>query len=94
MAKIEIDSHDVDGFENAFREMRAGDAIVYHVGRSLWGVNGTYAYYLFEAGLVQLAQRRIKDKDGYFQYLAIRTKKHRAEPMRLPKNYARTKSFG
>lgn len=75
-------------FHEAFENSMPGDKIVYHVGRNLGGPSSTHAYYLYEQGMVELVQIRAA-LQGYFKYVAIRTKKHRDGSMKPVKGYKR-----
>jgi hypothetical protein len=79
----------VEKLHRAYLHSSPGDIIVYYTGKSLKGSAGQYAYYLYAKGMVELVQRRARGAKGYFDYLAIRTKKYRPESMAPPKGYRR-----
>ena len=76
-------------FEEAFKSAAQGDRIVYHIGRELTGQSGLYASYLHEHGLVLLVQRRSKAASGYFEYIAVRTKRRGSISFKMPHTYRR-----
>jgi len=82
-------SGNLEKFQNAFTNSMPGDIIIYHIGRSLRGPSGQHAYYLYEKGMVELTQRRARRGKGIFEYLAIRTKRHRHEQLIPLKAYQR-----
>lgn len=84
-----IKNFDIKSFEEAFHRMQPGDKVIYHTGRELSGYSGLYAHHLYANGLVCLVQRRSKEKASTFEYMAIRTKKHRAERVKFTASYAR-----
>lgn len=49
-----------------------GDKIVYHVGEMCGGAHRQDARLMFERNLAILVSRRVKGKEGIFEYLAIR----------------------
>ena len=80
----------LEKFQQAFNDSMPSDKIIYHVGHSLGGPSALVAYYLYEQGLLELVQRR-SDQKGVFEYIGVRTKKHRDGNAKPPKNYARPK---
>lgn len=92
MAEYKIKNGDVSGFEVAFQNAMPGDRIVYHTGRNLAGDCGLYAHYLHSKGVVTLVQRRHRQQQSVFEYIAVRTKKHRAENLTFTSRYKRPKS--
>lgn len=62
-----------DGFDEALKQTRKGDVIIYHVGEFASGKHKYNALLAWEGGLVSLVQKKLGNYK--FQYIAQRSKK-------------------